>query len=347
MPAQSRHCCLGVLFLLFAATATHAEEVGAKVYTGGMKSCVMVLNLERGSQGSGSMINMRDGYILTNWHVVREGTEMLIVFPMWERGRPIVESDKYIAQARKIGVLGKVVASDQKIDLAIIKINDVSKIPKGTESVKFAIDSPQAGSKIYSIGNPGASDAMWIYTPGDVRQVYKKQWKSGSMGKQIGDHEARIIEATSLTSSGDSGGPAFNDKGEQVGVTQGGLNAAIAQGFSYFIDGSEVKTFLKSKKFAFNSASDGGEPMNVATEPAPKIDPKVEGPKKELPKVDPLIEEAAREEKAAAGMLNLLRPLARDPNKQTFAADKLRQLVKQYPKTEAAKEAQDLLKKIP
>ncbi len=343
MPARLRLAALSLFIIATAAGNVRSQETGTKVYLFGMKSSVMVMNVDRRSQGSGSIINMRDGYVLTNWHVVREGTDMLIVFPIWERGRPIVESDKYMQQIRKIGVMGKVVASDQKIDLAVIKINDVMKIPQGTESVKFAADSPLAGSKIYSIGNPGASDAMWIYTPGDIRQVYKKTWVSGSKGKAIGEHEARIIEATSLTSSGDSGGPAFNEKGEQIGVTQGGLNASIAQGFSYFIDSSEVKNFLKSKKFAFNTA---GETAEAKTDPMPVVEAKIETPKPETPKIDAAAEEKLRQEKAATNMLNLLRPLAKDPDRKSYAADKLRQLVTLYPKTEAAREAGDLLKKL-
>jgi hypothetical protein len=344
------HAFLAALAIAILPLAATAQDVGAKVYMNGMKSAVMVLNLESGSQGSGSVINLRDGYVLTNWHVVRGATDMLIVFPLWDKGRPVVESDLYRAQARKIGQLGKVVCSDQKIDLAVIKLNDVSKIPKGTESVRFAAESPFAGNKIYSIGNPGASEALWIYTPGDVRQVYKKKWESGSRGKVVGEHEARIIEATSLTSGGDSGGPCFNDKGEQVGVCQGGLNAIIAQGFSYFIDVSEVRTFLKGKKIAFNSATDDGmsetiDPKAKTPDPKENVAATVE-PKKETPKIDPAIEELARQEKAAAGMLNLIRPLTKDPNKHSFAADKLKQIVKLYPKTEAAKEAQTLLKQL-
>ncbi len=345
-----------------AATSVIAEEIGAKVYLNGMKSTVMVLNVDKSGQGSGSVISVKDGHVLTNWHVVRGGTDMVIIFPMWENGRPIVEQDRYNprksgAEVRRYGLYGKVLISDEKADLAVIKLTDPAKIPKGTQAVRFPEESVFAGSKLYSIGNPAASEAMWNYTPGEVRQVYKKSWKSGGPdGKIIGEHECRIVEATSPISAGDSGGPCFNDKGEQIGVAQGGMRANNS--FSYFVDVSEVKTFLKAKKVAFNQEASGKiepskDPDGTVVKEQPKLDPaaiaelaKKEKEAAEAAKQEKLAVEAAKQEKSATSMLNLLRPLTRDESKFAFASEKLEQLIKMYPKTEAAKEAAVLLKKI-
>jgi len=110
------------------------------------------------------------------------------------------------------------------------------------------------GSKLVSIGNPGASTGLWIYTPGEVRSVYRKKWMaSDESGKHKSNHDVRVIEATSPVNPGDSGGPCFNDKGEQVGVTEGFLPDARA--FSLFIEASEAKAFLKANKVAFNGGN--------------------------------------------------------------------------------------------
>jgi len=325
---------LAILLLLVAILSTiptlNAQD-GAKIYASGMKSTVMVINPDRQSTGSGSLINLKDGYILTNWHVARNATEVVVIFPLWQNGKPVKELESYMKQAAKVGALGKVVAQDEKVDLAVIKLTELVKIPQGSLAVKFAADSPATGSKIASIGNPAASEAMWAYTPGEIRNVYKKKWVSGSRGMKIGDHEATIIEATSPTSPGDSGGPCFNEKGEQVGVTQGGLDARIAQGYSYFIDVTEVQGFLKKNKIPFNQSNE------IARLPDP-AEPKV--------KLDPSAEELARQERTASSMMTLIRPLANDPGRQSSAVDKLRQIINLYPKTEAAKEARELLKKI-
>jgi S1-C subfamily serine protease len=241
----------------FPATA----DTGTNVYLSGMRSTVQVIvpvGGDRAMMGSGSVVDLQQGYILTNWHVVNGSSgNVTVLFPMWANGRPVVEPDRY-RNARQNALQGRVLASDRKCDLAVIKLLQPARIPTGTTAVAFSADSPLAGGKVYSIGNPAASDSMWVYTPGDVRNVYSKRWTAGIDGAPTSEHSAKIIEATSPTSPGDSGGPCFNDRGEQIGVTQGGLSAKVAQGFSYFIDGSEVKAFLSRNGVAYNVASGGG-----------------------------------------------------------------------------------------
>src|SRR5258708_34068757 len=155
-------CPRGMLALLlagfWAAPSATAQEVGTKVYLSGMKSTVQVIvpiGDGRAAMGSGSLINLQHGYVLTNWHVVRSAKgEVAVVFPLWEKGRPVVEPDKYEKSIGKVACRGKVLDSDEQCDLALIKLLEPAKIPKGTTSVKFAADSPLAGAKIYSIGNP-------------------------------------------------------------------------------------------------------------------------------------------------------------------------------------------------
>jgi len=375
---------LFILALGFAPSSVNAED-GSKIYLNGLKSTVLVGDIISG-HGSGSVVNVRDGYIITNWHVVYdeafEATKerakknkqpapqqhAVVFFPKWDNGRPIVEFEKYKAQGRKIAVPATVIASDPKIDLAVIKIDDLQRIPQGTAAVKFADDSPLPGTKLVSIGNPtgstAASDALWIYTPGEVRTVYQKQWKDGDKGgKFIISHDCRVIEATSPVNPGDSGGPCFNDKGEQVGVAQSFVDVRAANSFSLFVDASEVKTFLKKNKVEFNLTNDGPNP-EIAKKDAPPmvVEPKkdaqpvkkeAEPVKKEAEPVkkdpepkDPAAEAAAKQEKEALNQLNLIRKLVDDPSRKSFVIPQLEQIIKLYPKTQAAKEAQELLKKL-
>lgn len=86
---------------------------------------------------------------------------------------------------------------------------------------------------------------MWVYTPGKVRQVYRKKWQARLDEKTVLTFQAKVIETDSPTNPGDSGGPLVNDKGELVGVTQGG--AIDAQSLSIFVDLSEVKKLLNRR----------------------------------------------------------------------------------------------------
>ena len=145
---------------------------------------------------------------------------MPISFPLMDsKGQPIVDRDEYVRRAKHGEVLkGKVLKSAKSPDLALIELD---KLPPNARAVKIAARSPRPGQTVHSCGNPGASDAVFLYTQGVVRQVSKKNWISGGAGGMTAD-DAQVIETQSPTNPGDSGGPLVDDRLELVGVTQGG-----------------------------------------------------------------------------------------------------------------------------
>jgi serine protease Do len=204
MKANPQCVVAALLILAFgsAPCSINAQD-SSKVWLNGVKSTVLVIDSGLSHLGSGSIVNLRDGYIITNWHVVHDSKfeamqmkdpklqkKMMIIFPSWENDQLVVESEKYFAQARKNGVFATVIASEPKVDLAVMKIDELQKIPKGTKSVKFASEIPLPGSKLISIGNPGKSDGLWIYTPGEVRSTYQKKWTAGDE-KESMKHDCR------------------------------------------------------------------------------------------------------------------------------------------------------------
>ena len=118
-------------------------------------------------------------------------------------------------------------------------------MPDGVQAMPLAADSVAPAQSVHSVGNPGDSGALWVYTPGRVRQVYHKRWKS-QLGDDTVQFEADVVETDSATNPGDSGGPLVNDKAQLVGVTQGG--AVNARLLSTFIDVAEVRLLLNSRE---------------------------------------------------------------------------------------------------
>ena len=55
----------------------------------------------------------------------------------------------------------------QPHDLALIELID--PLPEGTVELKLAADSADPADRVHSIGNPGASGALRVYTSGTVR----------------------------------------------------------------------------------------------------------------------------------------------------------------------------------
>ncbi|MEO5356054.1 MAG: DegQ family serine endoprotease [Nitrospirae bacterium YQR-1] len=164
--------------------------------------------------GSGVIVR-QDGYILTNSHVVREVDEIMVKL-----------SDKKEYK-------GKVIGSDPKTDLAVIKI-DATDLPV----LKMAdSDRLRVGEIVVAIGNPyGLSQTV---TMGIVSAV-------GRSDVGIADYED-FIQIDAAINPGNSGGALVNSRAELVGVntaifsTSGGY-----QGIGFAIPSNMVKTVMES-----------------------------------------------------------------------------------------------------
>jgi len=161
----------------------------------------------------------------------------LETFPDFKDGRLVVDRKHYTDNVTKLGVRGRVLAADRKRDLAVIELN---RLPKDVVALPLAEVEVTQGEAIQSIGNPGASEALWVFNSGKVRTLYKKQFRSGA-----GEHDFRVVETTAPVNSGDSGGPVVNGKGELVAITQ----ATSRRGslISYNVAVSEVKALLSEE----------------------------------------------------------------------------------------------------
>lgn len=167
------------------------------------------------SLGSGFLIH-RDGYIITNHHVIENATEIIVSFTDKEK-------EEYEAQ---------VIGSDKNIDLALIKIkpkSDVTVAPLGDS------DSLEIGEWVVAIGNPyGLGGTV---TAGIVSQ------KGRIIGAGPYDN---FIQTDASINPGNSGGPLFNLKGEVIGI-----NTAIivgGQGLGFAVPINMVKDILMQLK---------------------------------------------------------------------------------------------------
>jgi S1-C subfamily serine protease len=270
--------------------------------------------------GSGSLIDRTHRLVLTNYHVVGKDSEQVIVtFPAYENGKSaaVAERSYYLNLIRHgRGIRGKVIAREPKCDLALIQLETV---PEEARQLPMAHESPSPGQDVHSVGNPGQSGALWVYTPGKVRQVYHQRWHAGT-GSDKFDVDAKIVETQSPINRGDSGGPLVNNKGELVGVTQGQL--LDAQQLSLFIDVSEVLSFLKRIKHLPAAARESSQ--IVANNPEPKT---------------------PDDETKANSKLRFAKTFVKDGMLET-AKRYCEEIIESYPKTKAAEGARQLLEKL-
>jgi serine protease Do len=137
-------------------------------------------------QGSGFIIS-RDGYILTNDHVVNDADKITVI----------------LGDGRKFDA--EVVGSDPKTEVALIKIKDEEDLPFLKLGNSDALD---VGEWVLAAGNPfGLSQTI---TAGIV---------SAKERSEVGITEyANFIQTDAAINPGNSGGPLLNIHGEVVGI---------------------------------------------------------------------------------------------------------------------------------
>src|SRR5579859_1585043 len=124
-----------VAVLALLPAFSNAEET---VYKKALKSTVWIVQpIERQGNkvllrtGSGSVIDVKQKLLLTNYHVVEDNPDVIICFPIFDKqGKLIPEKEKYNAALKDIGLKGRVIAKDSTKDLAIIKLE--AQLPTGT-----------------------------------------------------------------------------------------------------------------------------------------------------------------------------------------------------------------------
>ncbi len=133
--------------------------------------------------GSGFVISA-DGYIVTNNHVVSDATKVTVIFD---------DGTEQVA---------KIVGTDERTDLAVLKIEGTN-LP----FVNFETDASRVGDWVVAVGNPfglGGTVTVGVIS-GQGRNIG---------GSSYGD----FLQIDAAVNTGNSGGPAFNTKGEVVGV---------------------------------------------------------------------------------------------------------------------------------
>lgn len=166
------------------------------------------------SLGSGVVVD-NDGYILTNNHVIKDAEEIKVKL-----------SDKREFK-------GKVIGTDQKTDLAVIRI-DANHLPV----IKLGdSDKLKVGETVIAIGNPyGLNQTV---TSGIVSAT-------GRANVGIADYED-FIQTDAAINPGNSGGALVNVKGELVGIntaifsTSGGY-----QGIGFAIPSNMAKVVMEN-----------------------------------------------------------------------------------------------------
>jgi tetratricopeptide (TPR) repeat protein len=218
-----------------------ADEATKRVAHQTVRAAACVIS----SDGAGTawVVDQAHRLLVTNQHVVGNDDRVMVIFPLVKDGKVVAEKKAYKDER---GLRARVVDTDVARDLAVIQLLDA--LPAGTGELKLAPASADQSDRVHSIGNPGASDALWVYTSGTVRSVHRKQWQHVDPAhKAILKRDARVLETQSPLNHGDSGGPVVNDDGQVVAVVSSGRtmdDSGLVQLMSWCIELQEIKEFV-------------------------------------------------------------------------------------------------------
>ena len=169
--------------------------------------------------GSGFIIN-QEGYILTNYHVVKGAQEISVTL------------------SNDVTTTAQVVNYDENQDVAMIKITDESvEIPATVELGDS--DSLQPGEEVIAIGTPLSTELSSTVTKGIISAT------SRSVAVQSGV-TMNLIQTDAAINAGNSGGPLVNTKGEVVGINSSKISGEAVEGIGFSIPINDIKDKIES-----------------------------------------------------------------------------------------------------
>ena len=194
---------------------------GEDIYKKVNPSVVSVISTTAEGTGSGSGVIMsKDGYIITNNHVV-DGAQSVSV----------QLSDGTSLDAEIIG-------TDEQTDLAVIKVTPTSDL---TAAEFGDSDELEPGEYAYAIGSPGGVQFANTITGGRISAINRDL--------TVNDRVMTLIQTDASINNGNSGGALINKYGQVVGITSAKLSgnafgSATVEGMGFAIPINTAKDIV-------------------------------------------------------------------------------------------------------
>jgi serine protease Do len=162
--------------------------------------------------GSGIVFN-KEGYIVTNYHVVQGAQEIKVIFNNGKQAK------------------AKVVNYDQNLDLAVIKLTEKVEVPAVAEFGDS--DKVEVGELAVAIGNPLGKDLLGSVTAGVISALNRQI--------NINNRNLTFIQTDAAINPGNSGGALVNSKGQVIGINTAKIGANGVEGIGFAIPINTVK----------------------------------------------------------------------------------------------------------
>lgn len=145
--------------------------------------------LAEAGSGSGFIIDAKNGYIVTNYHVIADAKKLVVS----------------LADGRNVDAT--LVGQDARTDLAVVKIST-----DNLTATQFGDSNQlQVGEPVVAIGNPGGQEFARSVTQGVVSAKNRILLIEG-------ESSFNLIQTDAAINPGNSGGPLVNYNGQVIGI---------------------------------------------------------------------------------------------------------------------------------
>ena len=172
-------------------------------------------NVPHEVEGVGSgVIFRKDGYIVTNNHVVADAKELIVSF-----------ADGKTLNAELVG-------ADEMTDIAVVKVkaNDLPVAQFGNS------DEIMVGEPAIAIGNPLGLEFQGSVTVGVISALNRKL--------AVNEGFVQLIQTDAAINPGNSGGALLNADGEVIGINSAKLATTEVEGMGFAIPINTVQTII-------------------------------------------------------------------------------------------------------
>lgn len=201
------------------------KEIYNKVSPAVVGVAVYIKQYGEVKQGEGSGVIMdKDGYIITNYHVVASDPE----YPVVKIEIIMPNGDTHIAS---------MVGGDSKTDLAVLKIDVPDLVPaEFGDSDKLSI-----GDRVVVIGNPSGVQFAGSLTQGVVSALNRNVYLSELQAQM------QYIQTDAAINPGNSGGAFINEYGQVVGISSAKMRVEAGyEGMGFAIPINSAKSVVDS-----------------------------------------------------------------------------------------------------
>ena len=177
--------------------------------TSALQAAVVTIKID-GTYGSGFFIS-RDGYLLTNHHVV--------------------EDNKFVTIKLTTGrqMPGEVLRSHKARDVALVKVNE-----SALEALPLQLEPPDVAAEVYAVGTP-------------VSETYSTTISKGIVSAYRTVDDLKLIQSDAAIHGGSSGGAMVDRFGNVVAISVSGISSSaqkLGTSINFFIPIADALKFL-------------------------------------------------------------------------------------------------------